>query len=221
MGFARGVFEEGHFSNFDHAVLRNPSRDIMAFAKLFQGTHKHELSLDLMRYDPEGAGFAMDALFGELMLWNAAEGVHWLSLAAAPFSGIKNLQLASIWNRIGSFVHELGEQLYHFEGLRLQTKVRPYLDARLLSQPWWSWCTANSIIGFGMAAARLGAGEVQIWSEVLMLVAGAVVVLLAFLQMRRVSGRKGRLRCITPICQCRELCPKVGDGLIRRRLEVA
>lgn len=68
MGSELGVFEEGHFSNFHHAVLRNPSEDIMAFASLFQGALKLELSLDLMRYDPEGAVFAMDALFGELML---------------------------------------------------------------------------------------------------------------------------------------------------------
>jgi phosphatidylglycerol lysyltransferase len=134
--FALGAFEEGYILNFDHAVLRNVSRDIVAFANLFQGADKHELSVDLMRYDPEGPGFAMDALFGELMLWGAAEGFHWFSLGAAPFSGIDSRQLASMWNRIGSFVYEHGEQFYHFEGLRaFKQKFDPVWTPNYLASP--------------------------------------------------------------------------------------
>jgi phosphatidylglycerol lysyltransferase len=135
-GFALGAFEEGYILNFDHAVLRNVSGDIVAFANLFQGADKHELSVDLMRYDPEGPGFAMDALFGELMLWGAAEGFHWFSLGAAPFSGIDSRQLASMWNRIGSFVYEHGEQFYHFEGLRaFKQKFDPVWTPNYLASP--------------------------------------------------------------------------------------
>ena len=90
----------------------------MAFANLFKSAQLHELSLDLMRYRPDGPGFAMDALFAQMMLWGAAQGYRWFSLGAAPFSGIKNRQLAPIWNRIGGFVYEHGEHFYNFEGLR-------------------------------------------------------------------------------------------------------
>lgn len=135
-GFALGAFEEGYVSNFDHAVLRNPAGQIIAFTTLFQGANKHELSLDLMRYDPDGPSFAMDALFGELMLWGAAEGFHWFSLGAAPFSGIESRQLASIWNRIGSFVYEHGEHFYHFEGLRsFKQKFNPVWTPNYLASP--------------------------------------------------------------------------------------
>ncbi len=117
-GFALGAFEEPYISNFDVAVLRALDGEIMAFANLLQGADLHELSLDLMRYRPTAPGFAMDALFAELMLWAEAQGFTWFSLGAAPFSGIERHQLAPIWNRIGGFVFEHGEHFYNFGGLR-------------------------------------------------------------------------------------------------------
>ena len=134
--FALGGFEESYLSNFDHAVLRAPDGKIVAFANLFQGANKHELSLDLMRYAPDGPGFAMDALFAEMMLWGAAQGFHWFSLGSAPFPGIDNRQLASFWNRVGGFVYEHGEQFYHFEGLRsFKQKFKPNWQPNYLASP--------------------------------------------------------------------------------------
>ncbi|MDU9004581.1 bifunctional lysylphosphatidylglycerol flippase/synthetase MprF [Sedimentitalea todarodis] len=136
-GFSLGYFDDTYLSNFDHAVLRHVETGrIVAFANLFQGANKHELSLDLMRYDPEGPKIAMDALFAELMLWGAAEGFHWFSLGAAPFSGIENHQLSSLWNRIGGFIYEHGEQVYHFEGLRsFKEKFDPVWTPNYLASP--------------------------------------------------------------------------------------
>ncbi|MFT6677308.1 MAG: phosphatidylglycerol lysyltransferase [Sulfitobacter sp.] len=136
-GFALGGFEENYVSNFDHAVLKeNETGRIVAFANLFQGAAKHELSLDLMRYDPQGPNFAMDALFAELMLWGAAQGYHWFSLGAAPFSGLENHQLTSLWNRMGSLLYAHGEHLYHFEGLRtFKQKFDPTWTPNYLAGP--------------------------------------------------------------------------------------
>jgi len=126
-----------YLGNFDHAVLRHVETGrIVAFANLFQGAHKHELSLDLMRYDPAGPKFAMDALFGAMMLWGAAQGFQWFSLGAAPFSGIESRQLSSLWNRIGGFIYEHGEHLYHFEGLRsFKQKFDPTWTPIYLASP--------------------------------------------------------------------------------------
>ncbi|MGD9862793.1 MAG: DUF202 domain-containing protein [Pseudodonghicola sp.] len=44
--------------------------------------------------------------------------------------------------------------------------------------------TVIAIVGFGLGAGRLGAGTPPIWSEIVLLVAGAVVVFLAYLRMR-------------------------------------
>lgn len=132
--FALGGFEETYVSNFDHAVMRDPEGQIVAFANLFQGGNKHELSLDLMRYYPDGPGFVMDGLFAELMLWGAEQGFHWFSLGSAPFSGIENRQLASFWNRVGGFVYDHGEQFYHFEGLRsFKQKFKPVWEPNYLA----------------------------------------------------------------------------------------
>ncbi len=136
-GFALGGFDDDYLSYFDHAVLRNgETGQIMAFANLFQGGNKSELSLDLMRYEPDSPSFVMDALFAEMMSWGAEQGFHWFSLGAAPFSGIENRQLASLWNRIGGFVYEHGEQFYHFEGLRaFKQKFDPEWSPNYLASP--------------------------------------------------------------------------------------
>ncbi|TNF18270.1 MAG: bifunctional lysylphosphatidylglycerol flippase/synthetase MprF [Rhodobacteraceae bacterium] len=135
-GFALGAFTESYIANFDVAVLRAPGGAIVAFANLFKGANLHELSLDLMRHAPEAPGFAMDALFAELMLWGAAQGYRWFSLGAAPFSGIENRQLAPIWNRIGGFVYEHGEHFYNFEGLRaFKEKFDPVWSPNYLACP--------------------------------------------------------------------------------------
>ncbi len=136
-GFALGGFDDAYLSYFDHAVLRNgETGQIMAFANLFQGGNKSELSLDLMRYEPDSPSFVMDALFAEMMVWGSEQGFHWFSLGAAPFSGIENRQLASLWNRIGGFVYEHGEQFYHFEGLRaFKQKFDPEWSPNYLASP--------------------------------------------------------------------------------------
>jgi putative membrane protein len=68
--------------------------------------------------------------------------------------------------------------------------IANYRDQAANERTFLAWVrTAISIIGFGMAAARLNNAQVQVWSEVLMLVAGAFVILLAFLRMRRVQVR--------------------------------
>lgn len=135
-GFSLGAFEEAYIANFDIAVLRSNTGEIVAFANLFKGANLHELSLDLMRYRPGGPSFAMDALFAELMLYGAEQGYHWFSLGAAPFSGIENRQHASIWNRIGGFVYDHGEHFYNFEGLRaFKEKMGPEWSPNYLACP--------------------------------------------------------------------------------------
>ncbi len=117
--FSLGAFSTEYNSHFDHAVLRNgESGEIIAFANLFKSGNHNELSIDLMRHIPGGPSFVMDALFAEMMVWGSEQGFHWFSLGAAPFSGLENHQLASLWNRIGGFAYEHGERLYNFEGLR-------------------------------------------------------------------------------------------------------
>ncbi|MGZ9810729.1 bifunctional lysylphosphatidylglycerol flippase/synthetase MprF [Pseudoroseicyclus sp. H15] len=135
-GFSLGAFTEDYMRNFDVAVLREPGGSIVAFANLFEGAGRHELSIDLMRYSPSAPNFAMDALFAELLLWGAAEGYRWMSLGAAPFAGVENRDLAPLWNRVGGFVYEHGEHFYRFEGLRAyKEKFDPVWSPNYLACP--------------------------------------------------------------------------------------
>ena len=122
---------------FDQAVLRHVESDrIVAFANLMQGADRTELSLDLMRHDPQGPKFAMDALFGHIMLWGRDQGFHWFSLGAAPLSGLESHRLASLWNRVGGLVRDHGERFYHFEGLRsFKEKFDPVWTPEYLACP--------------------------------------------------------------------------------------
>ena len=136
-GFSLGACTADYLAQFDHALLRHvATRRIVAFANLMQGAGRAELSLDLMRHDPTAPKFTMDALFGNIMQWGKAEGFHWFSLGAAPLSGLENRRLASLWNRVGGFVYDHGEQFYHFEGLRAyKQKFDPVWTPEYLACP--------------------------------------------------------------------------------------
>lgn len=49
--------------------------------------------------------------------------------------------------------------------------------------------TSISIVGFGLAAARLGSDTVSVWSEIAMLIAGGLVILIAYFRMRHIRSR--------------------------------
>jgi len=118
-GFSLGWFHPDYIRNFDIAVLRNGETGrITAFANLMKSGDKSEISIDLMRYDTNGPGMAMDGLFAEMLLWGKAQGFAWFSLGGAPLSGLEKGRLAPAWHRIGSFLFEHGGQFYQFEGLR-------------------------------------------------------------------------------------------------------
>ncbi|MCL4676679.1 MAG: DUF202 domain-containing protein [Pararhodobacter sp.] len=68
--------------------------------------------------------------------------------------------------------------------------ISNYADHASNERTFLAWVrTAMAVVGFGIAAARLRSGPAQLWSEVLMLAAGALVVGLAFLRMRHVKRR--------------------------------
>jgi len=136
-GFALGAFSEDYLANFDVAVLRHgETGQIVAFSNLLIGARRNEISPDLMRYDPLGPSYSMDALFAELLLWAAAQGYTWFSLGAAPFAGLEKRESGTTHNWIGRLLYEHGEKLYHFEGLRtFKQKFDPVWTAQYLASP--------------------------------------------------------------------------------------
>lgn len=116
-GFSLGYFNDEYLKRFDIAVLKKDG-EIVAFANIWRGAAKYEITVDLMRYMPNVHKLLMDALFAKLLTFSKQEGYKWFNLGAAPLSGLSGSRLASRWNRFGSFIYRRGADLYHFDGLK-------------------------------------------------------------------------------------------------------
>jgi phosphatidylglycerol lysyltransferase len=132
-GFSLGFFSRDYVSRLPVAVVERQC-EIVAFANLWPGPDKTELSVDLMRYHRDAPNGVMEALFVHLMGWGRENGYHYFSLGMAPLSGFESSSVASLWNRIGIFLYEHGETFYNFQGLRAyKEKFNPLWEPRYLA----------------------------------------------------------------------------------------
>ena len=135
-GFSLGFFNEDYICQTDVAVVYDHSERIMAFANLWENVNKEELSIDLMRYDPESPNGIMEYLFVELMLWGKTENYRWFSLGMAPLAGLERHPLVPLWHKIGTAIFDLSEEFYNFEGLyEYKAKFEPEWQPRYLAAP--------------------------------------------------------------------------------------
>ncbi|NNK01798.1 MAG: bifunctional lysylphosphatidylglycerol flippase/synthetase MprF, partial [Desulfatitalea sp.] len=134
-GFSLGYFDRDYLKQFPLGVVRGKER-ILAFANIWIGADKEELTVDLMRHLPEAPNGVMDYLFIELMIWGAAQGFRWFNLGMAPFSGMAAQKMGPVWHRIGGLVARFGDHFYNFKGLRdYKEKFDPVWQPRYLATP--------------------------------------------------------------------------------------
>ena len=134
-GFSLGFFDEAYIARFPVAVLEYGGR-IRAFANVWAGPQHVELSVDLMRYHRDAPRNVMEALFVHVMKWGKDQGYCRFGLGMAPLSGFEDSPLASLWNRLGTFMYEHGDALYNFQGLRAyKDKFNPIWEPRYLAYP--------------------------------------------------------------------------------------
>jgi len=134
-GFSLGFFDADYLKQFPVGTVRKDNK-LIAFANIWRGTGKEEVSIDLMRYLPEAPRGVMEYLFIHLMLWGKGEGYRWFNLGMAPLSGLENRALAPLWNRLGAFVFRHGEHFYNLQGLRqYKEKFDPEWEPRYLASP--------------------------------------------------------------------------------------
>ena len=134
-GFSLGFFDERYLSRFPLAVIERDGR-VEAFANIWAGPRHHELSVDLMRHRREAPKGSMDALFIHLLQWGKEQGYGWFALGMAPLSGFEASPVATIWNRLGTFLYEHGEAVYNFQGLRAyKDKFNPIWEPQYLAYP--------------------------------------------------------------------------------------
>ncbi len=133
--FSLGFFEPAYLQRCPLGVVRRGER-IVAFANLWAGGTRDELSIDLMRYADDAPPGVMEFLFAELLLWGCANGYRWFSLGMAPLSGFEQHRLAPLWNRLGALLFRHGEHFYNFQGLRaFKDKFDPVWEPRYLAAP--------------------------------------------------------------------------------------
>jgi phosphatidylglycerol lysyltransferase len=137
-GFSLGSFDRDYLCRLPVAVVRSGDRGdrIVAFANLWPGGEREELSIDLMRHSGDAPAGVMDFLFLELMLYGSREGYRWFSLGMAPLSGLEARPLAPLWSRAGALLYRHGEHFYNFQGLRqYKEKFDPVWVPRYLACP--------------------------------------------------------------------------------------
>lgn len=134
-GFSLGFFDEAYLSRFPAAVIERAGA-IVAFANLWPGPERRELSVDLMRYGSAAPNGVMDAMFVHLMIWGREQGYSSFVLGMAPLSGFESSPIAPLWARLGHLLYRRGESFYNFQGLRtFKDKFNPTWEPRYLAYP--------------------------------------------------------------------------------------
>lgn len=135
-GFSLGYFDPDYLARGPLAVVRDGEGHLLAFANLWLGAERAELSVDLMRHVPHPPQGLMDLLFVSVLLWGQKEGYRHFNLGMAPMSGLSRHRLAPLWQRAGSYVFSRFGALYNFQGLRAyKQKFMPRWEARYLISP--------------------------------------------------------------------------------------
>ncbi len=90
-----------------------------------------EAAIGVMRHLNEAPPYAMRFLFARVILHLKAAGFERLSLGMAPFSGLEQTPLSSLWHRIGGLLWARGNRLYNFQGVRtFKEKFHPAWEPR-------------------------------------------------------------------------------------------
>jgi phosphatidylglycerol lysyltransferase len=132
-GFSLGFFDAGYLRQTPVALVRAEGKPI-AFANVWCGADREELTVDLMRYVPGAPSGVMEFLFVEMMLWGHAQGFRWYNLGMAPLSGMESREEAPLWHKLGYWVARHGEHFYNFMGLRLfKQKFDPVWEPKYLA----------------------------------------------------------------------------------------
>jgi phosphatidylglycerol lysyltransferase len=134
-GFSNASFDVAYLQRFPVAVVRRRD-EIIAFANVWPGARKEELSIDLMRYTDDAPNGTMDYLLSELMLWGKKDGYRWFNFGMAPLSGLHARAGAPLWYWFGRLIYQYGEHFYNFRGLRrYKEKFGPVWTPRYLASP--------------------------------------------------------------------------------------
>jgi len=134
-GFSLGYFDPDYLRFFDLALVRCKG-ELIAFGNIQRAADREELSVDLMRFLPDGPEQNMEFLLLHLMLAGKSEGVRWFNLGMSPLSGLGMHAYSPLWARFGAMVFLHGEKVYNFQGVRAyKEKFDPVWEPKYIAAP--------------------------------------------------------------------------------------
>lgn len=156
--FSIGYFDPLYLARCRCAVVENAEHRLLGFANLLEGPRGQELSVDLMRYRPEGPS-VMDFLLLSIMLQGKAAGFRTFNLGMAPLASVGQQRGAHRRERLASLIFRRGEHWYNFQGVRFyKEKFDPDWVPRYLAyEAAWEWPVALANVS-ALIAGRPRAG---------------------------------------------------------------
>jgi len=136
MHFSDGWFDEGYIRGGPVIVVHAPDGSPTAFANLVPEFQKNEITIDLMRHDPQVEHGTMEFLFARAFQWAKDSGYATFSMGLSAVVGVGEKPDDP---RVEHALHTLSEyvsRFYNFKGLHnFKEKFHPQWEPRYLVYP--------------------------------------------------------------------------------------
>lgn len=132
--FSLGYFDREYINRAPVATLSDATGKIIAFTTFMPIYQDGELSVDLMRYDPDVPSGIMDAMFIHLFHWAKENNYDSFNIGMAPLSNV-GLSAQSFWSeRVAAAIFNNVRYTYSFSGLRhFKEKYKPAWSGKYLA----------------------------------------------------------------------------------------
>jgi len=133
-GFSLGYFHEPYLNRAPIGVMREAEGRLIGFMTFMPAYQEGVLSIDLMRFRPDGPNGIMDAMFIRLFEYAKEEGYRTFNMGMAPLSSVGEDETSFWQERVAADVFNNIRYMYSFTGLRrYKEKYDPKWEGRYLA----------------------------------------------------------------------------------------
>ncbi|MFZ0075276.1 MAG: phosphatidylglycerol lysyltransferase domain-containing protein, partial [Exiguobacterium undae] len=133
-GFSLGYFKETYLNQAPIGVMRDAEGQMLGFMTFMPAYQEGVLSIDLMRFRPDGPNGIMDAMFIRLFDYAKDNGYHTFNMGMAPLSSVGEDETSFWQERVAADVFNNIRYMYSFTGLRrYKEKYDPKWEGRYLA----------------------------------------------------------------------------------------
>lgn len=133
-GFSLGYFNESYLNQAPIGIMRDANQQMLGFMTFMPAYQEGVLSIDLMRFRPDGPNGIMDAMFIRLFDYATEQGYHTFNMGMAPLSSVGEDETSFWQERVAADVFNNIRYMYSFTGLRrYKEKYDPKWEGRYLA----------------------------------------------------------------------------------------